>query len=113
MKDPLQLLPSNVPVTDQTGHITPQFFRALGLVLKTVGGWSQPEFLRPQTLAGSPFAYKADQPGQMIITGGTISALTLTRGAASIAVTSPVYLSVGDIVTVTYTVAPTVTFVPR
>lgn len=91
----------------------PAFYRSLQLVLRAVGGWSQPESLRGQVLAGSPWSFTAEQPGQLVITGGTVTGVTLSRGAVTIAVPQAIYLSVGDVITVAYSVAPTITFIPR
>ena len=67
---------------------------------------------------GSPFEYEAKEPGYLFITGGTVSAITLTRGSETITVfpdtTTPrlVPVAVADIVTITYTVIPTLKFIP-
>lgn len=114
MKDPLSLLPYNVPVTDGSFKISPAFFRVLTSVLKAVGGYATPDAIQPQTLAGSPWGFTATVPGQLLISGGTVSSVILTRRGTTItAPSSGLYLTPGDSVTVTYTVAPTVHFVPR
>lgn len=68
------------------------------------------------TLGASPVSITAPTSGQYIISGGTVSAITLTRGnapAISLGVTSGAFsVSQGDILTITNTVVPTVTFVP-
>ena len=64
----------------------------------------------------SPFAFRAQQDGSLSIVGGTISALALSRAGVSVslAATTPIVpLSPGDAVTITYTVAPTLNFIPR
>lgn len=113
MKDPLQFLPAQTPVADADGRMVPAFYRSLQLVLRAVGGWSAPEALRPQTLTASPWQFTAQQPGQLVVSGGTVSAVTLTRGATTITAPQAIYLSVGDVVTVNYSATPTVTFIPR
>ena len=62
----------------------------------------------------SPFAYQAPKKGFVIITGGTVSAVTFTRvGTYSTGMVSGMFpVSLGDILTVTYSGTPTITFVP-
>lgn len=66
------------------------------------------------TLTGSPFNYKANQNGTLIISGGTVSAIALVRGIVIIPLSTvrplSVPISIGDTVRVTYTVAPTLQF---
>ena len=70
------------------------------------------------TVGSSPFQYEAAEPGNLFITGGTVSGITLTRGADTITVfpstANPrlVPIAVNDVVTVTYTVKPTIKFIP-
>lgn len=67
------------------------------------------------TYTGSPFAYTASARGVYTIFGGTISAITLKRGSTTASLntsTSTVDLVSGDILTITYSVAPTSTFFP-
>lgn len=66
----------------------------------------------------SPYAYTASAAGTVTIEGGTVTAVTLKRGTpAAISVGSAtgllVPVSAGDIVTTTYSAAPTMNFVPR
>ena len=65
----------------------------------------------PITVGASPFAYIATAAGSVAIAGGTTSNATLTR-AAVVVYSSPrttdiIPVRAGDVVTVTYTVAPT------
>jgi len=69
------------------------------------------------TVGASPYAYTAPANGTVVITGGTVSAVTLKRGTpaaitagSATGVILPV--SAGDIVTTTYSAAPTMSFVP-
>jgi hypothetical protein len=68
-------------------------------------------------VGASPFAYTAPAIGSVIISGGTVSAITLTHAGGTpvnigvVAGVIPVLAS--DVVTVTYTVAPTMTFIPH
>lgn len=67
------------------------------------------------TIGASPFAYTAPANGTVVFNAGTVSAITLTRGSNP-AVAYPigvVPVAAGDVVTVTYSVAPTsMDFVP-
>ncbi len=63
---------------------------------------------------GSPFNYTANVKGTLIISGGTVSAISLIRGGVIIplSLTRPLIIpiSIGDTVRTTYTVAPTLQF---
>lgn len=68
-----------------------------------------------QTLTGSPFSFVAYTPGTVFVVGGTVSAIAILRGTATVAtgMTSGMFtLGQGDTLRITYTVAPTVTFLP-
>jgi hypothetical protein len=62
----------------------------------------------------SPFSYEAKEPGYVIITGGVVSAILLSRGAVDINLTGAriVPVSINDFVIITYTGLPTVQFIP-
>lgn len=67
------------------------------------------------TPTGSPFAYKASQAGSLLVSGGTVSSVTLNRSGANLATgqTSGMFaLAAHDTVTITYSAKPTLTFVP-
>ena len=65
------------------------------------------------TVGTSPFEYLAREPGNVYISGGTVSLITLTRGPDTITVTgSLIPVAVADIVTVTWSVLPTMKFIP-
>ncbi len=61
----------------------------------------------------SPFVYTAVEPGILVISGGTISAITLTRGSTTVTIMgSFIPLAIQDMVTITYSVLPIVQFFP-
>ena len=68
------------------------------------------------TVGTSPFSYTANTPGNLIISGGTVSLITLTRGTVTITIASStadpviVPIAIGDTVEITYTVLPTIQF---
>lgn len=65
------------------------------------------------TVSSSPFSYTASAAGSVVLSGGTVSGRTLKRGQVTISIDSPtVPVARGDIVTVTYSVKPTMNFLP-
>lgn len=62
----------------------------------------------------SPFSYTAKEPGFVIVRGGTVSAISLIRGQDTIVFTGQmqVPVSIRDTVQVTYSVLPTMIFIP-
>lgn len=78
-------------------------------------------FLLPTgvTPGASPYTYQntSGRPGDMIVSGGAVSAIDFSRNNATfyiVGVVSGVFsLSAYDFLRVTYTVAPTMTFIPR
>ena len=62
----------------------------------------------------SPFVFTARTIGHVFITGGTVSARSLGRSGVALAVPSDIFIPVAanDTVTVTYSVLPTMTFIP-
>lgn len=68
------------------------------------------------TPGASPFAYTALAEGSVTVAGGTVSAISITRGATVVptGATAGIFpLSQGDIITVTYSVVPTtMNFIP-
>lgn len=84
-----------------------------------------PEILQPAssagpiqalTVAASPLTYVARDPGSLSIQGGTVSLVTLARGAVSLTLGLTgglIPLAAGDRVTLTYLTAPVLNFIPR
>jgi hypothetical protein len=67
------------------------------------------------TLTGTPFPFLAGGSGNLLVVGGTVSDITLTRGTTAIPTgltAGFIPVANGDTVTITYSVAPTVTFIP-
>ncbi len=67
------------------------------------------------TVGASPFAYTAPSNGLVFIEGGTVTLQQFARGATTLTAGAPnsiVPVRDGDIVTVTYTAAPTMNFAP-
>jgi len=70
------------------------------------------------TVGTSPFQYTSEEPGNLYISGGTSSGITLTRGSDTITIFTStaaprlIPVAVADVVTVTYSVLPTMKFIP-
>ena len=100
-------------------NLTSALVDKLGKLVPPWNSWFQ-QFSQPApavqaiTLSGSPFSYTANNNGTLIVSGGTVSAISLVRGAVSIPLSTvrpiAVPISIGDIITITYTVVPTVQF---
>jgi len=99
---------SNVKIQSQSGGASTEYLRFFG----NLPGVGKPAAISGVALGGSPFQYVASVPGFLSVSGGTVSAITLTRNGAAIPIASPVPMSNGDAVTVTYSVAPSINFVP-
>ena len=63
----------------------------------------------------SPLSYIVKEPGSVYVNGGTVSSIIFSRGTTNLDVTGQklIPVEIKDIVTVTFTVAPTIQFVPR
>lgn len=69
------------------------------------------------TATGSPYTYTAAQKGFLIVQGGTVSLIQVSRTAGTnhaTGITQGVFpLSAGDSLVINYSVAPNLTFVPQ
>lgn len=103
------IVPSSAqPIADKAGRVTTPWQRFFNVLVSPAAA------IAPVTLTGSPFTYLAGSAGTLSITGGTVSAVTLTRGTTSVSfgTSGSVPVANGDSVAITYTVVPTVTFIP-
>lgn len=102
------IVPSTNQPISENGIVTTvwqRFFNALV---------SSPSAIASIQATQSPVAYKAAERGTLSISGGTISDVTLQRASVSISL-GPVRLvpvANADTVTITYSVAPTISFIP-
>lgn len=67
------------------------------------------------TPTGSPFAFTALATGAVYISGGTVSLAQFVRGGVTVStglLAGGIWLQKGDVLTTTYAVAPTMTWVP-
>lgn len=106
----MQVLPNqNSPLVNRaTGNIIPPWNSYLQQFTQ------KPPPVMAIDVTASPFSYTAVEPGNVAISGGTVSAIVLTRGSVSITIVGSnfVPVAIGDIVTVTYSVLPTIRFIP-
>lgn len=66
------------------------------------------------TLGASPYSYTAPSGGWIVVRGGTVSAIQYTRSVTTLTgLTAGIFpVGQGDVLIITYTVLPTVTFFP-
>jgi len=100
---------SQQPIVTKLGTMTTELQRFFNALVSAAAP------IQSVTLTGSPFSYRAGSAGSLSISGGTVSAITLTRNNTSIplggtAGTFPV--ANGDLLTITYSGPPTVSFIP-
>lgn len=99
-------------------------------VLNTKGGFTTvwlrffqqfvtaPPAVADVSVGASPFSITANDNGTMVVSGGTVSLIQLIRGSTTITIATStaiprlVPISIGDTLKVTYTVLPTIQFVP-
>lgn len=112
------LTASQQAVDPQTGLLTritqaflERIFKSAGAGL-AIGGPAQ-----AITVGASPYTYTAPLYGSVVISGGTVSAVALSRDGSTFIATGQTagqfVLTVGDQLKITHTGAPTATFVPR
>lgn len=101
------------PIDLKTGLWTRPWYRLIVSMWNRIGTGGAASAV---TVGASPVAYTAQVPGFLLISGGTVTGVTMTRGGVVTtfpASTALLPLSPGDAASVTYTVAPTITFIPR
>lgn len=104
------IVPSSAqPIARNGGFVTTEWQRFFNALVQA------PESIAEVDVGASPFDYTASASGFLAVSGGTVSAITLTRNTSSAAtgVTAGlVPMFQGDIVTITYSGLPTVSFIP-
>lgn len=105
----IQIPNLNAPVVNQKGIVTSEWTDFL-----TQFG-NAPSGVMSAVVTASPFIYTAKEPGNVAVSGGTVSAIALIRGSITIDVTGVKLISVEnkDRIKVTYTVLPLIRFLPR
>lgn len=98
------------PLVDETGHATQSWFNFFARLT------AKPQAISTVTPTASPFSFTASLDGALAISGGTVSSVKLTRGrvaGVNTGLTSGmVSMAQGDVVTVTYSAAPSISFIP-
>lgn len=96
-------------IVDGTGLISRDWWRFLNSLV------SAPPPEVGVTLGVSPTTYTANVNGMILLTGGTVSVVQLQRvNTYTTGLTAGLFpLSVGDKLSITYTVLPTATWFPR
>lgn len=102
-------------------NITQRFINITGIIIQPWIGYLQQFTIAPPpfidiNVGASPFEYQAQEPGNIAISDGTVSSVTLTRGSDTISLGAGtnrlIAVAINDIVTITYSVLPTIKFVP-
>ena len=104
-----QLPSAHAPLVGGGGNVMPAWFRFFASLV------AGPQAAQAQTPSGSPYTLAAPSNGSVVVSGGAVSLIQLTRGliTVNLGVTSGMFpAAVGDVFVITYTVAPTVTFLP-
>lgn len=96
-------------LVDKAGKILPpwnSFFQQFS---------NPPAPIMSPTVTASPFSYLVKQPGMVVLSGGTVSLVQLIRGKITISMgtTTAFPVEIQDTVKITYSVLPTLKFVPR
>ncbi len=100
----------DVPLQDPNGRVSQAWF---GYLTQLSGAPGPIQTVSP---SASPFTYAAPANGTLAVHGGTVSAITLTRARVANVpvgfVNGSVAVAANDQVTITYSVAPTINFIP-
>lgn len=112
---PFSMFVARETILQGDGTMTSQFYRFLNNLFKSAGGGGATSAITP---GGSPFTYTASVAGQVIVSGGNVSQVALSRDGGSTfintgVIAGPFLLKPQDQLKVTYSPgAPTMTFVP-
>lgn len=99
---------------DGNGEPTREFYRFVNNLFHSTGGGGAVSGI---TVGSSPFVYTAPVVGQVVISGGTVSKIEISRDVGTtfftIGLTSGMFLlKEQDELRVTYSAMPTMTFIP-
>jgi hypothetical protein len=99
---------SGQPIADPKGLVTQVWQRFFGALV----GPAAP--IVAVVVSASPTTFTASDSGSVVISGGTLTSVTLNRAGTTISfgTTRVVPVANGDLVTVAYSVAPTINFLP-
>lgn len=105
----MQPLPNLLaPIADRAGKLIRPWVQFLQQFVQ------QPPNFVTLSVGTSPFSYTAKEPGFIVTIGGTVSDISLTRGTNTLSLGTPKFtpVSIKDVVTITFSVLPTITFIP-
>lgn len=111
---PTKLNPGIVPSSRQRmvtadGTSTAEFQRFFNAIA------GPPSAVQSISLSPSPMSFVSSANGTLAVVGGSVSAITLTRGGSTVNLgtsTRLIPVSNADVVAITYTGTPTMTFIP-
>lgn len=99
---------ASVPAVDSRGLLSQAWYRFFANILGPAPAFST------VAVGASPFTWDASRSGHVLIAGGTVSSVKIQRGVAMLTVPSGlVPVAQGDAVIVTYSVLPSMTFIPE
>lgn len=109
------MINANVPIAENDLKSQKSWFNFFtNIYSAVVNGISDPAVAI--TVSASPFSYAALRAGNTIVNGGTVSAISISRDGTTFYVTGQTFgvfpMAQNDLLKVTYTVAPTITFLP-
>jgi hypothetical protein len=102
-------------VDGETGGLGNAWYYLLQTLWRRLGGAGPSLSPVEVTPTGSVFLYDTDISGTLVIEGGTVSEISIIRSAQNIVtgmIAGAIPMMRGDAVSVTYAVAPTMTFLP-
>lgn len=99
---------STQPISSGGGLVTTvwqRFFNALV---------TAPAAIESVPATGSPLTYTASQTGSLSVVGGTVTAVSMVRARVTVDLTGAAMVPMAneDVVTITYSVAPVISFIP-
>lgn len=103
--------PTNVPVFQDDGKTLNPVWSLFFTALVSAAGP-----ISPVDVGVSPYEYLASYPGNLLIVGGTVSGLILTRARISVPlpmIDGFIPMVPGDVLETTYSVMPDAWFVPN
>jgi len=100
---------SQQAIADRGGFVTTPWQRFFNSLVSAAAA------VQTVTVTSSPYTYRAGSGGSLAVSGGTVSSITITRNnvvvpTGATAGISPV--ANGDLVTITYSGLPAVSFIP-
>lgn len=110
------MIPLNLPNNDAPVLSGSKFNKVWYFFLSGLWSGQPPGAEVPATVGSSPYTFSAKQKGFLIVQGGTVSLVQFNRGTTNYTTgqTQGCFpLSQGDSLIITYSVAPSVTFVPQ